>query len=128
MINRWRMSSVKRNFFQINGYLTLGENIADNEGIKNAYRAYKSWQSTHKKEQKLPGLDYTPEQLFWISSANAWCAKYTSSYLNLMVQTDSHAPAMIRVNGQLSNQKEFAKDFSCPGNSRMNPTKKCQFL
>lgn len=85
------------------------------------------WQSTHEKEKKLPGLNYTPEQLFWISSANAWCAKYTPSYLNLMVQTDSHAPAMVRVNGQLANQKEFAKDFSCPVDSKMNPRKKCLF-
>ncbi len=112
---------------QVNGKLTLGENIADNEGIRKAYYAYKSWTVEHGKENILPGLNYTPEQLFWIASAKIWCSKYNPAILSYLLENDYHSPSMVRVNAQVSNQKEFAKDFSCPTESRMNPTKKCHF-
>jgi membrane metallo-endopeptidase-like protein 1 len=51
----------------LNGNNTLGENIADNGGIAQAFRAYKAFVQKHGKEPKLPGLDYTPEQLFFIA-------------------------------------------------------------
>ena len=52
----------------LNGINTQGENIADNGGIKEAYLGYKKWvQDNDIIEPKLPGHDYTSEQLFWIS-------------------------------------------------------------
>ncbi|KFM63750.1 Phosphate-regulating neutral endopeptidase, partial [Stegodyphus mimosarum] len=42
------------------------ENIADNIALKAAYLAYQSWVKDRKIEPKLPGLTYTPNQLFWI--------------------------------------------------------------
>lgn len=60
----------------MNGINTQGENIADNGGIKESYRAYKKWIKENGAEKRLPGLEYTPEQLFWVSAAQTWCSVY----------------------------------------------------
>lgn len=62
--------------FKLNGINTQGENIADNGGVKESYIAYQRWVEKHGPEPKLPGLDYTPQQMFWIASGQTWCAKY----------------------------------------------------
>jgi len=113
---------------QLNGINTQGENIADNGGIKEAYRAYNSWVSQHGTESRLPGLNYTPRQLFWVSAANVWCAKYRPKALKLRVLTGVHSPDQFRVQGPFSNMDDFARDFNCPVGSNMNPPKenKCQ--
>ena len=55
---------------KINGKLTLGENIADNGGVKAAFRAYKRYLSLHGEEKKLPGLEqFDNLQLFFIGYA-----------------------------------------------------------
>ncbi|CAK9798490.1 Nep2 [Anthophora plagiata] len=109
----------------LNGINTQGENIADNGGIKEAYLAYKEWVKRHREEQKLPGLPYSPEQLFWISAANTWCSKYRPEAMKLRITTGFHSPGKFRVLGPLSNMEEFSKDFNCPLGSNMNPQKKC---
>ncbi|XP_026670737.1 neprilysin-2 isoform X1 [Ceratina calcarata] len=109
----------------LNGINTQGENIADNGGIKEAYLAYQEWVKRNHAEAKLPGLPYTPEQLFWISAANTWCSKYRPEAMKLRITTGFHSPGKFRVLGPLSNMEEFAKDFNCPVGSKMNPEKKC---
>ena len=84
------------------------------------------WVSRNEEEPLLPGLHYTQRQLFWVSAANVWCAKYRPKALKLRVLTGVHAPDMFRVQGPFSNMKEFATDFSCPVGSPMNPVKKCK--
>jgi len=111
----------------LNGVNTQGENIADNGGIKEAYRAYDSWVMRHGEESRLPGLQsYTPHQMFWISAANTWCSKYRNKALEKRIKTGAHSPGMFRVQGPFSNSKEFANDFKCPLGSNMNPVKKCE--
>ncbi|XP_078040555.1 M13 family metallopeptidase neprilysin 2 isoform X2 [Augochlora pura] len=109
----------------LNGINTQGENIADNGGIKEAYLAYKKWVKRNHKESRLPGLPYTPEQLFWISAANTWCTKYRPETMKLRITTGFHSPGKFRVLGPLSNMEEFSQDFNCPLGSKMNPEKKC---
>lgn len=112
---------------QLNGIITQGENIADNIGLKAAYFAYDEWAKKHDKESKLPGLDYTPKQMFWISYANNWCTKTVPEVLPYILPTNKHALGEFRVIGTVSNMHEFSKDFNCPLKSPMNPVKKCSF-
>ena len=114
-------------FVQVNGNTTLGENIADNGGLKLAYTAYDTWQQQYGEEPRLPGfLDYSPHQMFWISAANIWCSKFRPEVLKLQINLDDHAPDEFRVIGPFSNRKEFTKDFNCALGTRMNPFDKCQ--
>ncbi|KAF9545334.1 hypothetical protein EC957_011088 [Mortierella hygrophila] len=116
----------------LNGELTLGENLADNGGIKMAFRV---WQSRAKsdpngkkiKNFKLPGLDaYTPEQLFFIAYGRLWCKKMRPEALVSYVKTNPHSPAKWRINGVAQNSPEFAKAFKCKAGAPMNPNKKCE--
>jgi len=61
----------------LDGERTVIENIADNTGIKLAYRAYTELhEKFNTKRQRLIGLDYTWDQLFWLSAAQTWCGVY----------------------------------------------------
>lgn len=63
--------------FQIDGKLTLGENIADNGGLREAFYAYKLHVEANGKEQLLPGFEqYTHEQLLFISFGNVSKLKF----------------------------------------------------
>lgn len=56
--------------FKVNGINTQGENIADNGGIREAYRAYQRLIARSPYQQVLPGLvDYSDEQLFFLGFA-----------------------------------------------------------
>lgn len=104
---------------KVNGNLTLGENIADNEGIKLAYAAYQTFVKQNGPEQILPEFqNYTSDQLFWISAAQLWCSEETFD------PTDPHAPDEFRVIGAFSNIDSFSRDFGCPPGSKMNPKNK----
>ncbi|KAK5820678.1 hypothetical protein F5H01DRAFT_291167 [Linnemannia elongata] len=116
----------------LNGQLTLGENLADNGGLKMAFRV---WQSRAKsdpngkkiKNFKLPGLDaYTPEQLFFIAYGRLWCNKMRPTALLNQVRTNPHSPAKWRINGVAQNSPDFAKAFKCKAGAPMNPAKKCE--
>lgn len=108
----------------LNGKQTLGENIADNGGLKAAFRAYEKW-AERNPEPQLPGLNLTSKQLFFVGFAQVWCSISTPEALKLQVLNDPHAPAQYRVIGTLSNSQEFAREFNCPHGSNMNPEKKC---
>lgn len=54
---------------RINGRSTKGENIADNGGLKQAYRAYKKYEKYYSVPQRLPGVNLTQDQLFFLNYA-----------------------------------------------------------
>lgn len=110
----------------LNGINTQGENIADNGGLKEAYLAYQNYVKKNGPEAGLPGLDYTTNQLFWISSAQTWCAVFRPEALKKRILTGVHSPNQFRVIGTLVNMKEFANDFKCAEGTKMNPAAKCK--
>merc|ERR1719233_1511177 len=109
----------------LNGVITLGENIADNGGIKELFRAYERIVSKSGPEPILPGLGFSQRQLMWLSTARCNCKAQKPALLRHLVLTDTHSPRIFRVNGAFANMPEFARDWGCPAGSRMNPNKKC---
>ncbi|XP_014223619.1 endothelin-converting enzyme homolog isoform X2 [Trichogramma pretiosum] len=111
---------------RVNGRQTLGENIADNGGLKAAYHAYLAKHKNMDDLLSLPGLDLSHEQLFFVNFAQVWCSAATTEAVSLQIEKDSHCPAKYRVIGPLSNLEEFSREFNCPKGSRMNPIHKCE--
>lgn len=89
-------------------------------GIKESYRAYQRW-ATDNPEKTMPGLDYTPQQMFWISAGQVWCSVYREEAMKNRVTTGVHSPGQFRVIGPMSNMKEFSDDFNCAVGTPMNP-------
>jgi putative endopeptidase len=93
----------------VNGKLTLGENTADNGGVRIALMALLNTIGNDAK--KIDG--FTPEQRFFLSFGQVWCANERDEAVRLQVQTDPHSPPKLRVNGVVQNMPEFQKAFSC---------------
>ncbi|EYC44744.1 hypothetical protein Y032_0451g1686 [Ancylostoma ceylanicum] len=111
---------------KVNGKLTQGENIADNGGVKEAFKAYEKYVATEGEEPRLPGLQhYTNTQIFFLSYAHFWCGQKKEAAAVQQVMTDEHSPELFRVSGVLSNLREFAEAFSCPKGSSLNPEQRC---
>ncbi|CAD6192583.1 unnamed protein product [Caenorhabditis auriculariae] len=126
IIDQYQSVEIAGTGLSINGKLTQGENIADNGGVKQAFKAYKRYLEKHGAEARLPGLEnVTNEQLFFLGYAQVWCGSKTVETKQLLLLTDPHSPETARVNVVLSNQPEFAEAFKCPAGSPMNPTQRC---
>ncbi|CAM5164164.1 unnamed protein product, partial [Natator depressus] len=110
----------------VNGKQTLGENIADNGGLKTAYNAYKAWLQKNGEEKHLPAVGLTNNQLFFVGFAQVWCSVRTPESSHEGLVTDPHSPDKFRVIGTLSNSRDFAEHFKCPVGSPMNPGKHCE--
>jgi len=111
----------------LNGKNTQGENIADNGGIHESFRAYMRSVESLGKEPSLPGLtQFTNEQMFFISNAQVWCEIQTPEHLLGQVLGDPHSPGKFRVIGPLGNSDDFQREFSCPADAPMNRVDKCK--
>lgn len=95
---------------RLNGKLTLGENVADNGGLRIAYMALED-ALEGKSPAKIDG--FTPEQRFFLGWAQVWCQNITEEDARLRAQTDPHSPGRYRVNGTVSNMPEFWKAYGC---------------
>ncbi len=92
----------------INGKATLGENIADLAGLVLGYEALKKtkeWQ-----DNKIIG-GFTPDQRYFLGYAFSWAVYYRDELLARRVMTDVHSPPFLRINGPMSNLKEFYNAF-----------------
>ncbi|CAI4230974.1 unnamed protein product [Auanema sp. JU1783] len=109
------------------GRITIGENIADNGGLRIAYEAYQRKLAREKELRTLPGLSqFSQNQLFFLAYANTWCESLKSSAIEYLIDTDVHSLGMFRVNVPLQNFPAFSKAFECPIGSGMNPFEKCR--
>ena len=98
------------------GKLTLGENTADNGGIRIAHMALLDVMGT----TPLKEMDgYTPDQRFFISYGQIWCENQTPEAARLQALTNEHSAPQFRVNGVVSNSENFSKAFGCKAGSAM---------
>nr|XP_023011678.1 neprilysin-2-like [Leptinotarsa decemlineata] len=105
----------------------LEENLADFTGVNTAYTAYLNWVRKHGPEKSLPGIKYTPKQIFWIMASTYMCYEpRLSKKDDIHNKDDAHGQPIFRVMGRLKNSPYFAKDFNCPEGSKMNPKDKCR--
>lgn len=107
----------------INGELTLGENIGDLAGLTMAYRAYQKAARTTWGDAGAPVIEgYTGDQRFFIGYAHAWRGKYRDEALRERLLRDSHSPGKYRVIGVLRNMDAFYKAFDVqPGDEMYLP-------
>ena len=106
----------------INGRLTLGENIGDLGGLNIAYTALMN-SLAGKQPEKIDG--FTAAQRFFLGWAQVWARKNTPEADRTQVLGDPHSNARYRVNGPLSNMPEFAQAFGCKQGDKMVRTKAC---
>jgi putative endopeptidase len=97
---------------KLNGNLTLGENTADNGGLRLAFMALESTLSGESRAWTDPD-GYSPEQRFFIAYGETWCSNATPQYLRLQAKSNPHSTPQARANGVVSNMPEFQKAFGC---------------
>ncbi len=107
---------------KLNGRLTLGENTADNGGLRIAYMAMED--ALNGNSARIDGL--TPEQRFFVGFAQVWCENMSTPELRNRAMTDSHSPGRFRVNGSAQNSPEFQKAFSCKAGQPMVSANACR--
>ncbi len=100
----------------LNGKLTLGENTADNGGLRLAFMALMD-ALKGKPKPKVDG--FTPEQRFFLGWGQVWCQNVTPEAARLRAQIDPHSPGHDRVNGVVSNMPEFQKAYACKAGQPM---------
>ncbi|KAI1891261.1 hypothetical protein AGOR_G00141950 [Albula goreensis] len=123
MINQYNDYHWKEAGLNVRGKRTLAENIADNGGMREAFRAYRRWVETErsgKEEPLLPGIGLSNNQLFFLSYAHVRCNSYRSAAAREQIQSGAHSPPKYRVIGAMSNYEEFHKAYDCPAGSVMN--------
>jgi len=108
---------------KLNGKLTLGENTADNGGLKLAYMALTEI-LTHAPVKPIDG--YTPQQRFFLSYGQIWCQNVTDQEARKRVLTDPHSPGEWRVNGAVQNSAAFQQVFGCKPGQPMVSANACR--
>jgi putative endopeptidase len=108
---------------KVNGRLTLGENVADNGGVRIALLALQDTLAG----REVPARDgFTPEQRLFLGWGQIWCETETEESAKLRAQVDPHSPGRYRVNGVVSNMPEFQNAFGCQAGQPMVRENACR--
>jgi putative endopeptidase len=121
---------------KLNGKLTLGENTADNGGIRIAFQALQETIAADPAKalagystDKLSTAEkdgYTPAQRFFIGFGQVWCTNQTEQSARVLAKTDPHSTGEWRTNGTVQNFDEFGKAFGCKVGQPMMPANSCR--
>lgn len=92
-----------------NGRFTLGENIADQGGLRIAMTAFKNAAEGNLQEEKD---GFTPIQRFYIAYANVWAGNIREEEIKTCTKMDPHSIGRLRTNATLSNIDDFITAFA----------------
>lgn len=108
---------------KLNGKLTLGENTADNGGLRIAYMALMNVLGG-RQPAKIDG--FTAEQRFFLGWGQIWCENQRDEMKRLQTNTNPHSLGEFRVNGVISNMPQFSSAFGCTEGKPMVRPKACR--
>ena len=105
-----------------NGQYTLGENIADQGGLRIAMTAFldsqkKKGVDVNSEAALIEGL--TPEQVFYMNYANLWAQNIREAEMRNLTSGDVHSLGENRVNVTLKNIEPFFKAFGIKDGDKM---------
>jgi putative endopeptidase len=109
---------------KLNGKLTLGENTADNGGLRIALMSYLARNTASAPAPTLDG--FTPEQRVFLGWGQVWCENVRPERARMLAQINPHSPGHDRVNGVVSNMPEFQKAFACKAGAPMVSKNQCR--
>ena len=111
----------------VNGKLTLGENTADNGGLRLAWMALLADAANkHESLESKAANGYTLKQEFFLGWAQNWCSTERPEMQRMLVRVDVHSPDRIRANGVVVNMPEFRQAFGCKAGQPMAPANMCR--
>ena len=108
---------------KLNGRLTLGENTADNGGVKLAYMALTNIIGNTPVK---PIDGYTAQQRFFLAYGQIWCQNITDQQARKLAIIDPHSPGRWRVNGVVQNSAAFDEAFGCKAGQPMVRENACR--
>jgi len=111
---------------KLNGSLTVGENTADNGGLRLAYIAFLADAKRKNIDLHAKQDGLTPAQQFFLAFGQNWCSVLRPEVLRLDVQTDVHSPSKFRTNGVIQNMPEAGEAFGCKAGQPMRPVNACR--
>ena len=111
---------------KLNGKLTLGENTADNGGLRIAWMALLDTLAAQHKSITDQIDGYTEAQRYFLGFAQVWCQNQTEQSARQAALVDPHSPGRWRVNGTVQNFDEFGKAFGCKPGQPMYPVNSCR--
>jgi endothelin-converting enzyme/putative endopeptidase len=108
---------------KLNGKLTLGENIADNGGLRIALMALRDTMGN----KPAPAVDgFTPEQRLFLGFGQIWCQNQTDQIARELATVGPHSPGRWRANGVVQNMPEFQKAWGCKAGQPMVRANACR--